>query len=176
MGESPQSSSSPSSNPVTIQLWDWVQLTVASWRERSQLRRELNDLDQRGELGRTLQDAGLTSSDVTRLMRAHPRTPQQLAQMMQHLSINRSALLRRPGLVEAVRAMEWQCGECTNWRKCRAWLASGHEGESYRTFCPNAASLDDLRCSEPTDLGVSAEKHGVLVDLRSEEGMEIAHA
>ena len=175
MSESPQSFGSEWRNAST-QLWDWVHLTVASWRERSQLRRELNDLNQRGELSRTLQDAGLTSSDVTRLMRAHPRTPQQLAQMMQHLSINRSALLRRPGLVEAVRAMEWQCGECTNWRKCRAWLASGHEGESYRTFCPNAASLDDLRCSEPTDLGVSAEKHGVLVDLRSEEGMEIAHA
>ena len=79
-------------------------------------------------------------------------------------------------MVEAVRAMEWQCGECTNWRKCRAWLASGHEGASYRTFCPNAASLDELRCSEPSDLGASAETHGVLVELRSEEGMEIAHA
>ena len=91
MSESPQSFGSEWRNSVTMQLWDWTQLTVARWRERSQLRRELNDLNQRGELRRTLQDAGLTSSDVNRLMRAHPRTPQQLAEMMRHLGIDRSA-------------------------------------------------------------------------------------
>lgn len=176
MSESPQSFGSEGRNAVTTQLWDWVQLTVASWRERSQLRRELNDLNQRGELSRTLQDAGLTSSDVTRLMRAHPRTPQQLAQMMRHLGIDRSALLSQLSTVETLRAMEWQCGECTNWRKCHAWLASGHAQGSYRAFCPNAVALDALRCSEGTDLGVSSRKRGLLVELQSEEGTEIARA
>jgi uncharacterized protein YjiS (DUF1127 family) len=176
MSESPQSYGLECRNAITARLWDWMQLTIASWRERAQLRRELNELSQRGELSRTLEDAGLTLTDVNRLMRAHPRTPQQLAQMMQHLGIDRSALLTQPKMVEALRAMEWQCGECTNWRKCRAWLASGHEGESYRTFCPNAAPLDAIRCAEAPDSGVSTEKHGVLVELRSEEGMELAHA
>ncbi len=137
---------------------DWACLTIESWRARSQLRRELNELDLRGELGRTLHDTGMTWSDISRLMRAHPHTQQQLAQRMQHLGIDRSALLSRPSGIEALRAMEWQCGECKNWRKCRAWLASGDGPESYRAFCPNAAALDDLRCSEAAN--ASASTHG----------------
>jgi uncharacterized protein YjiS (DUF1127 family) len=178
MSESPQSFNLEGRNAFAPIMWlrDWAGLTVEGWRERSRLRRELNDLDQRGELGRTLQDTGLTRSDVSRLMRAHPHTPQQLAKMMQLLGMSRSAVLSRPSGVEALRAMEWRCGECKNWRKCRAWLASGQGPESYRAFCPNAAALDDLRCSESADSSVSTQKRGVLMELRSEEGIEIAHA
>jgi uncharacterized protein YjiS (DUF1127 family) len=176
MSESHQSLDGRNAFSSFMRVRDWACLSIESWRERSRLRRELNDLDQRGELGRTLQDTGMTWSDVSRLMRAHPHTQQQLAQMMKHLGINRSTMSSRPRGVEALRAMEWQCGECTNWRKCRAWLASTQGPESYRAFCPNAAALDDLRCSEAAGSSVSARKRGVLVELRSEEGIEIAHA
>ncbi len=130
------------------QLPGRIRLTVEGWGERSQLRRELNTLRQQGELERTLLDTGITPSDVPRLMRAHPRTPQQLAEMMRRLGIDRAALPRSPAVAEALRAMEWRCGECVNWRKCHDWLASDDEPGSYRAFCPNAEVLDALRCSE----------------------------
>ena len=58
---------------------------IEGWRERSRLRYELDKLGQHGELQRVLTDSGIAASDVSRLMRAHPRTPQQLAGMMRRL-------------------------------------------------------------------------------------------
>jgi hypothetical protein len=155
------------------QLPDWILLTVDGWRERSQLRRELDNLRQHGELDRTLLDSGIAPSDVSRLMRAHPRTPQQLAAMMQRLGIDRAALPRSPAVAEALRAMEWRCGECADWRKCRTWLASRDAPGSYRAFCSNAEKLDELRCSETTGSGSSLRKpYGILAELEAAKGLD----
>jgi uncharacterized protein YjiS (DUF1127 family) len=150
------------------QLAGGVLLTIEGWRERSRLRHELNNLRQRGELNRTLTDCGIAPSDVSRLMRAHPRTRQQLGEMMQRLGRDRAALPRAAAVLETLRAMEWQCGECADWRACRNWLASRDAPGSYRTFCPNAEALDQLRCSETTASGSSFGKpRGILAELRT---------
>jgi len=134
---------------ASIARWPgWILLVIDGWREHARLRRELDTLRQRGELDRTLIDSGIAPSDVPRLMRAHPRTPQQLAAMMRRLDIDRGALPRITTMAERLRAMEWLCGECGAWRKCHAWLASSEAPKSYRAFCPNAEALDELRCSE----------------------------
>jgi hypothetical protein len=146
------------------QLPEAMLLTIEGWRERALLRRELDDLNQRGELERTLVDCGISPSELPRLMRAHPRARQQLAEMMERLGIDRAALARRPAAAEALRAIDWRCGGCTAWLKCRAWLASRDAPERYRAFCPNAAALDELRRSE------SAVSGGVLIELASEKG------
>ena len=152
---------------------DWFMLMIEGWRERSQLRRELDNLRQHGELDRTLLDCGMSPSDVSRLMAAHPRAAWQLAEMMQRLGIDRGALPRSPAVLEALRMMEWQCGECADWRKCRAWLASRGAAESYRRLCPNAKPLDDLRCSETSASSSSFGKpSGILVELEAAKGID----
>jgi Family of unknown function (DUF6455) len=157
-----------------VSRWhDRIKLTFAGWRERSQLLREFDELRQRGELDRTLSDSGVHRSDVPRLMRAHPRTPQQLAAMMRRLGISRSELPHRPAVAEALRAMEWRCGECTDWRKCLEWLAAREPNETYRAFCPNAETLDRLRCSDAVAPGAASRKpHGVLAELLSDQHLD----
>lgn len=125
-----------------------IPLTLEGWREKSRLRREFGTLRDYGELERALSDCGIAASDVDRLMRAHPRTPQQLAAMMQRLGIDRAQLPRTAAMAEVLRAMEWQCGECADWRKCRGWLASPDATESHHAFCPNADVVDRLRRDE----------------------------
>ncbi|MGO8920695.1 MAG: DUF6455 family protein [Stellaceae bacterium] len=137
------------------QLPGRVPPAIEGWRQRSRLRRELDTLRQHGELERTLSDSGIAASDVSRLMRAHPHTPQQLAEMMQRLGIDRAALPHTTAVAEALRAIEWQCGECADWRTCRRWLASPDAAGSHRAFCPNAEALDRLRAAETTASGTS---------------------
>lgn len=134
-------------------LPEWILLAVQGWRERLRLRRELDTLRRHGELERVLTDSGITPSDVPRLMRAHPRTPQQLDKMMHRLGIDRTALARGGAAAEVLRAMEWQCGECADWRQCRAWLASPDATESHRAFCPNAEAFDQLRSAPVPESG-----------------------
>ncbi len=126
------------------QLPDWILLTIEAWRERFRLRRELDDLRLHGELDRTLADSLISPLDIPRLMTAHPGTSRQLADMMRRQGIDRTALPPTTTL----RDIEWRCGACADWRKCRAWLASREAPESYRAFCPNAEAFDALRRTE----------------------------
>jgi hypothetical protein len=123
------------------QLQGWIGLTIEAWRERSQLRRDLDALRFHGELDRTLAESGIAPGDVPRLMKAHPGTARQLADMMRRQGIDPTAL--PPG--SALRDMEWQCGACGDWRKCRARLAAPEAPESRPAFCPNQAAFDALR-------------------------------
>ncbi len=152
-------------------LPDRLRLTIEGWREHARLRREMEGLRQRGELDRTLVDTGLSSSDMPRLMHAHPHTPQQLAQMMRHVGVDRAKLPHDPQTAASLRAIEWQCGECATWRQCRAWLASGEIAEEYRGFCPNAAALDKLRRAQAETL----REHGVLAALTATHGEDLGH-
>ncbi|MGO8918997.1 MAG: DUF6455 family protein [Stellaceae bacterium] len=148
-----------------------IALMIEGWRERSRLRYELDNLGRHGELERVLTDNGIAVSDVARLMRAHPRTPQQLAAMMRRLGIDRAALPHSAAVAETLRAMEWRCGECVDWRACRGWLASRDASGSYRRFCPNADAFDALRCAETTASGSAFGKPcGVLAELESAKG------
>lgn len=150
-----------------------VVLAIDGWRERHRLRRELGDLAERGELDRTLADSGIAPSDVPRLLQAHPHTPEQFALMLRRLGIDRTALSGNTAALNALRAMEWRCGECDDWRRCRHWLASSHAPdtpENYRAFCPNAEALDKLRCAVGAVNCGSDERHGVLDELKGGDG------
>jgi len=122
-------------------LPDWLRLTIEARRERSRLRRDLDDLSRHGELDRTLAESGIAPGDVKRLMKAHPGTARQLAAMMRRQGIDPAALPRR----SALRDMEWQCGACGDWRQCRAWLAAPEAQETRHLHCPNQAAFDALR-------------------------------
>jgi Family of unknown function (DUF6455) len=140
-----------------------VALTIDAWRERRLLLRELAALQQQGELGRVLTDSGLAIDDLPRLLRAHPRTPEQLADMMRRLGIP-EPLAGDTAKLRALRDMEWRCAGCANWRQCRAWLDGRVAGTTYRALCPNAEALDGFRASAASD-AVPGRRLGVLGEL-----------
>jgi hypothetical protein len=144
-------------------LTNWILITIEDWRERFRLRRELEDLRLHGEFDRTLADSLISPSDIPRLMRVHPGTSRQLADMMLCQGIDRAALACMPRM----RDIEWRCGECKDWRKCRSWLASRDAPDNYRAFCPNAEAFDELRRAEHAGSNSSFRKlSGALPNLR----------
>jgi hypothetical protein len=116
-------------------------LTIEDWRERSSLARELDGLAAHGELGRTLIEAGLSPSDVPRLLKGHPGAGRQLPEMMRRVGIDTAILPTTP----EIREIEWRCTDCRSWRQCREWLASDDGDHGYRAFCPNATALERVR-------------------------------
>jgi uncharacterized protein YjiS (DUF1127 family) len=144
-----------------------LRLVLEGWREHARLRQELATLEQRGELDRTLIDTGIAPSDVPRLLRAHPHTPEQLRRMMRRVGLDRATLPHTPAVVERLRAIEWRCGECTNWRRCHAWLAADETPEGYRRFCPNAEAFDELRHL------LTPPARGLLAELAETHGEEL---
>jgi len=158
---------------LPARLTRWLAAFIEGWRERAQLRSEFSRLAQQGELGRTLADSGIAPSDVPRLMHAHPGTPQQLRRMMARLGIDRARVTRSKALADAIRDMEWRCGECADWRHCREWLDSDASAETYRAFCANAAALDHLRCrGVETSAGEPRHRCGLLAELDAAKGEE----
>ena len=147
---------------------DWILITIEGWRERFRLRRELDDLRLHGELERTLADSLISPLDIPRLMRVHPGTSRQLADMMRRQGIDRAALPRMPRL----RDIEWRCGACKDWRKCRSWLASRDAPDNYRAFCPNAEAFDELRRAEHAGSNSSFRKlSGALPNRRPRQAL-----
>lgn len=134
----------PRPNPLR-QAVLWLQQTIEAWRERSALGSELAELRQRGELERTLADSGIAPSETERLLHAHPGSARQLSEMMERLGIDRSHLPLTNEISATLREIEWNCGECADWRQCRAWLSSGVPKEGHLAFCPNAPALEQLR-------------------------------
>src|SRR5713101_8101156 len=105
--------------------------------------------------------------------RERSRLRRELDILRQHGELDRTALPRSPAVAEALRAMEWRCGECADWRKCRTWLASGDAPGSYRALCPNAEALDELRCSETAASGSSLRNPcGILAELEAAKGID----
>ena len=158
---------------LAARLAHWFGGVIEGWRERARLRNEFARLEQQGELERTLADSGIAPSDVPRLMRAHPGTPQQLRRMMERLGIDRARLPHSKAFADALREMEWRCGECADWRHCRAWLDTDASPESYRAFCPNTADVDRLRCAKvETSAGEPQHRCGHLAELDAAKGEE----
>jgi hypothetical protein len=141
-----------------VHLPEWLALAFEGWREHRRLRRELETLDERGELQRTLRDSRIAAGEVGRLLRAHPRTQEQLDAMMHHLGIDRAALPHSAAVADELRDIEWRCNDCRNWRHCRAWLEGDRDAENPRDFCPNAAAFDALRAAAAPAAGASTAR------------------
>ena len=107
--------------------------SFADSRERWRLRRELDSLEQRGELDAVLTDLGVNRGSLSQMIAGSGRSPRLLAAMIERLGLDR-AVLRHS---RYIREIERNCAVCSEHRRCQAWLDSGaREGSS--AFCPNA--------------------------------------
>jgi hypothetical protein len=106
-------------------------------RRRKQLQRELAHLEAIGSLDAVLTDAGLARSQIEPLIVGCAASSELLDKMLARLGIDAAQLP-----VESLRDISWTCTTCPNKRRCRKWL-SGIAATDFRTFCPNAAQLDE---------------------------------
>jgi uncharacterized protein YjiS (DUF1127 family) len=109
------------------------------WRVRHALRREFADLEVQHLLDATLDDVGLSRSQVPALIRGVPRH-ELFRRMLARLGIPSSRIGSRRQRGELL----WTCTTCKSGKACRHWLDSGRT-EGYRAFCPNAETLEHLR-------------------------------
>lgn len=122
-----------------------ILLAVEGVHERSVLEHELVRLDAQGDLERVLSDAGMSRSEMSRLINGHPGASGQLAEMMGRVGADRTDLHATAAARSALRAVERECTSCDSWRECRGWLASHATDNGYRAFCPNAETLEEMR-------------------------------
>lgn len=155
----------------------WIRFAVEGWHERHALARDLAKLRLQGELDRTLADNGISGSEVMRLMRAHPGAARQFAEMTERVGVDRRRLPATPAVGATLRDMEWRCGECRSWRRCRDWLGSGLRNDGYRAFCPNADALEELRDRQQRSAPVQGTepntRPGLLAELQAVAGQDL---
>jgi len=107
---------------------------------RRELREELASLGN-GDLDRVLADIGLTREEMETVILNAPRSRMLLQSMLRRLDLDRRMALMAPQLV---RNIERRCATCGNQKECQDWMDKGSPGDTYRRFCPNAATFDSL--------------------------------
>lgn len=107
--------------------------------QRQVLERDLNALNDR-----QLSDLGITREQIPVVVSAYPISAELLTRMLARLGITEEAIARNPGLRSE---LERTCSFCFLRQECRRYLKLPLDAwpDGYRTFCPNAAKLDELR-------------------------------
>jgi hypothetical protein len=127
-------------------------------RERAALQRDLAALEASGELDRVLGDLGLSRGGIPLLIKNHPRAARLLAGMMDRLGIaSPQDPWIRARLHTRMTEIRQQCLMCTETRACARWQRSDAT-TGYEAFCPNAASLAQLRLVQRIELHAARER------------------
>ena len=123
-------------------FWEAVDRALDNARRRRALACELSDLSMTGDFDRVMGDIGLSRSDVAAMLKGCPDAPQLLAAMAPRVGVELGAIKD----ATVLRDLQRTCTFCSASAQCRRWLRSGRT-EGYRSFCPNAALLDEIRRS-----------------------------
>jgi hypothetical protein len=137
----PQPEPAPTSQQDGLgHLGERVLVTIHTLRERHRLRREFEAMACEGDLDRVLVDAQMTRGDVEPMLANYPASAHRLDAVAARLGV--TEVLHRDPLAE--RDMRRVCSVCREQGRCAHWLAASPL-EGYRTFCPNAEELEELR-------------------------------
>ena len=118
-------------------LVEWYRNLLAAWASFDEV---CNCSD---DIGATARDVGLSRSDLRIIAAKRPDAADQLNLRLEALHLDRAAMLRTDPLV--VRDLERVCTMCGSKRQCRRdWILHPTD-EIWRTYCPNAPSLDALK-------------------------------
>jgi uncharacterized protein YjiS (DUF1127 family) len=115
--------------------------TFADWLKH---RRELNEIRQldRTEFDRIAADLDISSGDLDELVRRGLHAADELPLLLKALGIDEAKLENAHPLV--LRDMERVCALCTHKVECDADLVSGGAATHYRSYCPNAPTIEEL--------------------------------
>jgi hypothetical protein len=115
---------------------------LARWREWWRGRHELDHLDRR-ELERMAGEFGMTGRDLEDLVARGPHAADLLYERMLALGIERTDVDRIAGGL--MRELKRTCACCGDKRTCEKDLASRPDDPVWKTYCPNAVSLEAVR-------------------------------
>jgi hypothetical protein len=123
---------------------------AAWWRNMLAARTQLNELRNCGaDLGNIARDAGVTPFELHTIAAKRPDAADQLKLRLEALHLDRAALLRTDPAV--ARDLERVCTVCGEKRRCtRDWIRHPDD-EAWRSYCPNAQTLDALGAESAAD-------------------------
>jgi hypothetical protein len=94
------------------------------------------------EIARTARDIGVSSDELIRMADKGPHAADQLPRLLHALGVDPGMLSRNDPAM--MRDMQRLCTACSRKRRCERELAAGTAANNYRSFCPNATSLETL--------------------------------
>lgn len=114
------------------------------WRERAQLRDELDELERTGQLDSVLGEVGLTRGQIPALLEGRPGAAQRMERMMKQEGIDRAEL----HAAGEQRDAEWRCQRCESTDECEAWLSGAHPAGVMPSFCPNKPVFEEVHAKK----------------------------
>lgn len=128
---------------------------AAWWRNLRAGRARRDELHACGdELGHIARDVGLVTADLYTIAAKRPDAADQLKQRLAALYMDRAALLQAEPMV--VRDLERVCTVCGSKRRCERDLTRHPADAAWRTYCPNAHTLEALEAGRNGSAGVYA--------------------
>jgi hypothetical protein len=131
----------PPSYPRLEPILDAVASWVSRYRYAVGLRKELQQCGA-DEVARTARDLGISPRELVRLANRGPAAADLLPKLLRALGVDPATLARQDPL--AMRDLQRLCITCGEKRRCEHELAAGTAARHYRSFCPNAFTLDAL--------------------------------
>jgi hypothetical protein len=120
---------------------DWVK----RYREAIGLRSELANCGTE-EVASLARDIGVSVEELNFAIQKGPHAADELARLLRVLGVDPQKLVRQDPVV--VRNLERVCIACSSKGECRHELAVGTAAANYKSFCPNALTLNELFHSE----------------------------
>jgi uncharacterized protein YjiS (DUF1127 family) len=108
---------------------------MRSWSRQADLERALNAL-----ADDNLADLGITREQIPALAGAEG-APELLRRMLQRLGLPAQSLAE---FAELQSQVVHECAICFARAACKRWLRRGQPADGYKSFCPNAATFDQL--------------------------------
>ena len=112
------------------------------WRGLRHRHVDLVQLEAGGDMRAIAQDAGLSVSDLSRLV-ARGSDAAELNRRMAALGLDPASLSHEQPAV--ARDLQRTCSLCTSKRRCRHDLAARPADSKWQTYCPNSSTLKSLQ-------------------------------
>ena len=114
----------------------------AWWHDLRRRHAEMNSLEASGEMEALAQDAGLSASDLRRLLGGSSDAA-ELKRRMAALGLDPACLSDWEPAV--ARDLQRTCSFCISKRRCRQDLATRPTDQIWQEYCPNSSTLNALR-------------------------------
>jgi hypothetical protein len=114
---------------------------VKKYRYAAGLREELASCGP-DEVAHTARELGLSSGDLYRLASKGPQAADLVEKMLLALGVDPEVLATRNPRI--MRDLQRLCIMCEYKKQCRHELAAGTAKENFRSYCPNAFTLEEL--------------------------------
>ena len=130
---------SPCPIPQRSSFLDAICGRVNDYLAAARLRRELDRFGS-ARIAQIANDVGIDAQDLVSFVEAGPHAADQLSKLLHALSAN-SLASSDPVIM---RDLQRGCIMCAHKTRCDHDLAAGAAARNFRSYCPNALSLDAL--------------------------------